>query len=104
MIKDFLRFGLGVSQLIIAIIALQTLCICFFVIFLHRGLITVVQGGLLDLDNKIAGAIQNLINGELNLPDPPNPIQAMMIEMMMSKMKNTTKAEVLVKDNQGKFA
>jgi hypothetical protein len=52
MIKDFLGLGLGVSQLIIGIIALQTLCIFLFLIFLHRGMILILQKGLMELDNK----------------------------------------------------
>ena len=103
MIKDFLGFGLGVSQLIIGIIALQTLCICLFLIFLHRGMISVIQSGLLELDNKLASAIQNLISGEINLPDAPNPMQALIMELVKQKMQIKPVQEVLIKGNDGKF-
>ena len=103
MIKDFLGFGLGVSQLIIGIIALQTLCICLFLVMLHRGMITVIQRGLLELDNKLASAIQGLIGGELNLPDAPNPMQAMIIELVKQRMQIKPAQEVLIKDKDGKF-
>tara|TARA_R110000803_G_scaffold111796_2_gene180252 strand:+ start:908 stop:1207 length:300 start_codon:yes stop_codon:yes gene_type:complete len=95
--------GLGVSQLIIGIIAVQTLCICLFLIFLHRGMITVIQGGLLELDNKLANAIQGLIGGELNLPDPVNPMQQMIMNLIAQKMKPIPDQEILIKDAQGKF-
>ena len=49
-------------------------------------MITVLQRGLLDLDNKIASAIQNLMNGELNLPEPINPMQAMIMSLIQQKM------------------
>ena len=44
-------------------------------------MITVIQGGLLELDNKLANAIQGLIGGELNLPDPINPMQQMIMNL-----------------------
>ena len=90
------------SQLIIAIIALQTLCICLFLIFLHRGLITVLQRGLLDLDNKIAAAIQNLMSGEFNLPEPINPMQQMIMSLIQQKMQPTNE-EIPIRDIAGKF-
>jgi|TARA_R110000822_G_scaffold81551_1_gene193579 hypothetical protein len=101
-IKDFLGFGWGVSQLIIGIIALQTLLLCLFVIFLHRGMITVLQRGLLDLDNKIAAAIQNLMSGELNLPEPINPMQQMIMSIIQQKMQPTNE-ETPIRDISGKF-
>ena len=103
MIKDFLGFGSGVSQLIITIIALQTLCICLFLIFLHRGMITVLQSGLLDLDNKIATAIQNLMSGELNLPEPINPMQQMIMSLIQQKMSSPGIEKIPIKDIEGKF-
>ena len=103
MIKDFLGLGLGVSYLIIGIIALQTLCICLFLVMLHRGMITVLQGGLLELDNKIASAIQSLMGGELNLPDPINPLQQIIMNMIQEKMKPIPDQEIMIKDAKGKF-
>tara|TARA_R110000737_G_C14471297_1_gene466791 strand:- start:463 stop:747 length:285 start_codon:yes stop_codon:yes gene_type:complete len=91
-----------VSQLIIGIIALQTLLLCLFVIFLHRGMITVLQRGLLDLDNKIAAAIQNLMTGELNLPEPINPMQQMIMSLIQQKMQ-TPIEETPIRDISGKF-
>ena len=91
------------SYLIIGIIALQTLCVCLFLIFLHRGMISVIQRGLLELDNKIASAIQGLIGGDLNLPDPINPMQQMIMNLIAEKMKPIPAQEVLIKDDKGKF-
>ena len=103
MIKDFLGLGLGVSQLIIGIIALQTLCIFLFLIFLHRGMILILQNGLMELDNKIASAIQNLMSGEFDLPDPINPMQQMIMSFIQQKMKPIPDQEIMIKDAKGKF-
>ena len=107
MIKDFLRLGLGVSYLIIAIIALQTVSICLFLIFLHRGMLTVLERGLLELDNKIAGAIQSLVSGEIDLPDPINPLQQIIMNMIQEKMRlpgtKSQENNIPIKDIKGKF-
>ena len=66
-------------------------------------MITVIQGGLLELDNKLASAIQSLIGGELNLPDPPNPMQAMIMELVKQRMQIKPAQEVLIKGQDGKF-
>tara|TARA_R110000772_G_scaffold267707_1_gene392270 strand:+ start:850 stop:1059 length:210 start_codon:yes stop_codon:yes gene_type:complete len=66
-------------------------------------MITVLQSGLLDLDNKIASAIQNLVSGELNLPDPINPMQQMIMSIIQEKMKPQPHQEIMIKDVEGKF-
>jgi len=66
-------------------------------------MITVLQSGLLDLDNKIASAIQNLVSGELNLPDPINPMQQMIMSIIQEKMKPQPQQEIMIKDVKGKF-
>tara|TARA_R110000824_G_scaffold28501_2_gene95700 strand:- start:672 stop:881 length:210 start_codon:yes stop_codon:yes gene_type:complete len=66
-------------------------------------MISVIQSGLLELDNKLASAIQNLISGEINLPDAPNPMQALIMELVKQKMQIKPVQEVLIKGNDGKF-
>jgi len=65
-------------------------------------MIQVLQNGLLDLDNKIAGAIQNLVSGELNLPEPINPMQQMIMSLIQQKMQ-TPNEETPIRDISGKF-
>ena len=91
------------SQLLIAIIALQTLLICLLLILLHRGMITVIQSGLLELDNKIASAIQGIMSGGIDMPDPINPMQQIMLNFIQEKMKPKPDQEIFIKDAQGKF-
>jgi len=66
-------------------------------------MITVIQEGLLELDNKLANAIQGLIGGELNLPEPVNPMQQMIMNLIAQKMQPIQDQEILIKDAQGKF-
>ena len=66
-------------------------------------MISVIQRGLLELDNKIASAIQGLIGGDLNLPDPINPMQQMIMNLIAQKMQPIQDQEILIKDAQGKF-
>ena len=65
-------------------------------------MITVLQRGPLDLDNKIAAAIQNLMSGELNLPEPINPMQQMIMSIIQQKMQPTNE-ETSIRDISGKF-
>lgn len=87
----------------ISIIALLTLVQTLFIIFLHRGMITVIQGGLLDLDNKLASAIKGLLEGNIDLPEPINPMQQMIMQIIQEKMKPNPSQEVLIRDQDGKF-
>jgi len=58
---------------------------------------------LLELDHKIASAIQKIMEGNIELPDPPNPIQQMIVELMMNNMKKKEPNIELVRGDDGKF-
>ena len=40
------------------------------------------------LDQNIAGAIQKLVEGGFDMPEPVNPIQAAIAQMLVSKMSD----------------
>ena len=82
----FLGLGLGMLYIEIAIIALIILVQTFLIIILHKGMITEIQKGLFDLDAKLATAVQNLISGNIDLPDPINPMQQMIMQIIQSKI------------------
>jgi len=58
---------------------------------------------LLELDHKIGSAIQKIMEGNIELPDPPNPIQQMIVELMMNNMKKKEPNIELVRGDDGKF-
>ena len=66
-------------------------------------MILILQKGLMELDNKIASAIQNLMSGEFDLPDPINPMQQMIMSFIQQKMKPIPDQEIMIKDAKGKF-
>jgi len=87
----------------ILIIALQTVVICTLMIILHRGISRAILTGLIDLDNKIATAIQQIIEGNIELPDPPNPIQQLIFEYFKNNMTPKAPNVDLVRGEDGKF-
>ena len=105
MLKVRIRVRLGMLYYEMLIIALLTLVQTLFIIFLHRGMITVLQGGLLELDQKIALAIQNVLSGEITLPEPANPIQQFFMQMVTERMQSAQKTPDLsiLRDENGKF-
>ena len=86
----------------IAIIALIILVQTFLIIILHKGMITEIQRGLFDLDTKLATAVQNLISGNIDLPDPINPMQQMIMQMIQSKINPVSETEK-IREVDGKF-
>ena len=98
-----MRYGWGMLYIEISIIALLTLLQTLFIIFLHRGMITTIQTGLLDLDNKLANAIKGLLEGNIDLPDPINPMQQMIMQIIQQKINPDPSQEVLIRDKDGKF-
>lgn len=103
MIKEFLRYGLGMLYYELVLIALITLVQTLFLIFLHRGLITVVQGGLLDLDRKIGEAIKGILEGNIELPEQINPMQQIIMSMIQDKLKPKDPDMQVLRDENGKF-
>ncbi len=94
---------LNTMYLEIAIISLQTLVLSLLMILLHRGMSRTILTALIALDSKIAEAIQSVLEGNIELPDPPNPIQQMIVELMMNNMKKKEPNIELVRGNDGKF-
>jgi|TARA_R110000744_G_scaffold262924_4_gene377436 hypothetical protein len=86
----------------IAIIALIILVQTFLIIILHKGMITEIQKGLFDLDAKLATAVQNLISGNIDLPDPINPMQQMIMQIIQSKI-NPDPGNEKIREVDGKF-
>jgi len=87
----------------IAIIGLQTLVLTGIMIFLSRGLARTILTGLLELDRKIAEAIQQVIGGNFENPEPPNPIQQMLFEVIKNNMTKKDPNIELVRGEDGKF-
>lgn len=87
----------------IALISLQTVLLTILIILLHRGMARTILTALVELDHKIADAIQKVISGDVNLPDPPNPIQQMLVEVFMNNMKKKEPNVQLVRGEDGKF-
>ena len=87
----------------IALISLQTVLLTTLIILLHRGMSRTILTALIQLDNKIAEAIQKVISGNIDLPEPPNPIQQMLVEVFMNNMKKKEPNVELVRGNDGKF-
>ena len=87
----------------ILLISLQTLLLTGLMIFFARGISRTILTALLELDHKIAEAIQSLVSGNIDLPEPPNPIQQMLVEVFMNNMKKKEPNVELVRGNDGKF-
>ena len=87
----------------IALISLQTVILTTLIILLHRGMSRTILTALIQLDHKIAEAIQKVISGDVDLPEPPNPIQQMLVEVFMNNMKKKEPNVELVRGQDGKF-
>ena len=87
----------------IALISLQTLLLTTLIILLHRGMSRTILTALIELDHKIAEAIKKVISGDVDLPEPPNPIQQMLVEVFMNNMKKKEPNVELVRGEDGKF-
>ena len=58
---------------------------------------------LLELDHKIAEAIQQVISGSIELPEPINPFQSMLMEIVKNNMTKNEPNIELVRGEDGKF-
>tara|TARA_R110002020_G_C16309449_1_gene773690 strand:+ start:191 stop:505 length:315 start_codon:yes stop_codon:yes gene_type:complete len=103
MVKDLLKFGLGVSYIIIATIALfgilNMVTIWFFTRSMLRGLLNRVN----QLDSTLAEAIQTVVGNGLGEVEPVNPVQLMLMELFKQHMQPKTPNLELLKDDKGKF-
>ena len=94
--------GLGYMYTELALIGLQTLLLTIIMIFFARGLTRTILTALLELDSKIATAIQQIVEGNIEIPDAPNPFQQLLMQVVMKNMGSEPNIE-LVRDTDGKF-
>tara|TARA_Y100000296_G_C5108218_1_gene223714 strand:- start:244 stop:525 length:282 start_codon:yes stop_codon:yes gene_type:complete len=87
----------------IAIIGLQTVVLTIIMIFFFRGLSRTLLESFIALDKQISEAIKTLIEGEINLPDPPNPLQQILMEVVMKNLQKDEPNIELVRGQDGKF-
>ena len=102
-VKDWLGLRLATMYLEIAIIGLQTLVLTIIMIFLARGLARTLLTALLELDHKIAEAIQQVVSGNIDLPEPINPFQSMLMEIVKNNMTAKAPKIELVRGEDRKF-
>ena len=72
-------------------------------IFFFRGLSRTLLESFIALDKQISEAIKTLIEGEINLPDPPNPLQQILMEVVMKNLQKDEPNIELVRGQDGKF-
>lgn len=67
-----------------------------------RIIVMAVQGGIAQLDQSLAGAIQSVIEGNIGDFEPVNPIQAAIAQMLTNRIENGPIE--LGRDATGKFS
>jgi len=96
----------------LGIIALLVASLVFQVI-LARTIGQMITAGVNHLDQSLAQALQEslaelpgaLQDISLDLPDPPNPIQALIFQMIQDKMKpQALEVKEILRDEGGKFS
>ena len=90
-------------EIVLGITALNLL----FSVWMMRILSIQLQQAIIELDTKLAAAIQGLVEKGLGDFEPINPIQAAIANMLTTNLqRNTTAGEVIeiVRDNKGNFA
>jgi len=87
----------------IAIMGLQTLVLTIIMIFMFRGMARTILESFIALDKQISEAIKTLFKVEISLPDPPNPLQQILMEVVMKNLQKNEPNIELVRDNDGKF-
>ena len=102
-VKDWLGVGWDNMYIEIVIIGLQTLVLTGVMIFLCRGIARTILTALLELDRKIAEAIQQVVSSGFESPEPPNPIQQMLFEVIKNNMAKKEPNLELVRGEDGKF-
>jgi len=70
---------------------------------MFRGMARTILESFIALDKQISEAIKTLVQGEISLPDPPNPLQQILMEVVMKNLQKNEPNIELVRDNDGKF-
>ena len=86
-----------------AIMGLQTLVLTIIMIFFFRGLSRTLLESFIALDHQISEAIKTLVEGEINLPEAPNPLQSILMDVVMKNLQKNEPNIELVRDKDGKF-
>ena len=102
-VKDWWGVRWDTMYIEIALISLQTLLLTTLIILLHRGMSRTILTALIQLDNKIAEAIQQVVSGNIELAEPPNPLQALLVEAFKNNMIKKNPNVELVRGEDGKF-
>jgi len=87
----------------IAIIGLQTLVLTIIMIFMFRGMARTILESFVALDHQISEAIKTLVESEINLPEAPNPLQQILMEVVMKNLQKNEPNIELVRGQDGKF-
>ena len=70
---------------------------------MFRGMARTILESFIALDQQISEAIKTLVEGEINLPDPPNPLQQILMEVVMKNLQKNEPNIELVRGQDGKF-
>jgi len=70
---------------------------------MFRGMARTILESFIALDKQISEAIKTLVEGEISLPDPPNPLQQILMEVVMKNLQKNEPNIELVRGNDGKF-
>ena len=103
MYKAGFRFGLGMAYIEISIIAVLIALQTVLIIILHRGMVRAVAIGLKNLDSSIATAIQKVLSGDLPEIEQVNPVQALIMNFVQEKMKNSGPNLDIIRDENGRI-
>jgi len=100
-----LRRDWGMDEIILAILCINTL----FLIWQTRILGLAVQNSARELDSSIAAALNSIVEnlglGEIQLPDPPNPIMQVIAEAIGQSIKPPSlEVKEISRSDDGKFA
>ena len=93
------------DEIILAILCINTL----FLIWQTRILGLAVQNSARELDSSIAAALNSIVEnlglGEIQLPDPPNPIMQVIAEAIGQSIKPPSlEGKEISRSDDGKFA
>ena len=93
------------EEIILGILCINTL----FLLWQTRILGLAVQNSARELDRSLAEALNSIVEnlgiGDLQLPDPPNPIMQVIAEAIGQSIKPPTlEVKEITRDEGGKFA
>lgn len=69
-----------------------------------RSLGQITINGINQLDHSMAEAIKKVLEGNFDMPEPPNPLMMYILESLKSNNVVNSPPYELTRDDQGKFA